>query len=423
MQLKARLYNILRWSEKYTKTDMVYLAKGGFWLGLGQVVASASTFLLAIAFANLLPKETYGIYKYLQSTIGLLFIFALSGMSTALIPAVAKGYENTLKFAHKTKFRWALIGSAISLGVALYYLLHNNYTFSLIYGLVSIIFPFWESALIYNSYLVAKTNFRKSTKFFSIQTITTSLLLILASFFWHNFFPLLLIYLASQVFFSNLFYKKISAMVPVDAEVDQKVTSYAKHLSVMNILSIIADRIDGIILFQFLGPAQLAIYSFAIAIPEQIKAFIKGVIPLSMPKFSQRPLEEIKKTIWRRMFYLFLGLLFTVIVYIIFAPLIYKLFFPKYLESIKLSQIFSVSLILAFTAPIMSILQAHQKTKELYIINNVGSVILILSILLGAYFYGLIGAIIGWIFYRFFLALLLIWRFKSQKSSPTQDAS
>ena len=142
-----------------------------------------------------------------------------------------------------------------------------------------------------------------------------------------------------------------------------------------------------------------------------------------MPKFSQRPLEEIKKTIWRRMFYLFLGLLFTVIVYIIFAPLIYKLFFPKYLESIKLSQIFSVSLILAFTAPIMSILQAHQKTKELYIINNVGSVILILSILLGAYFYGLIGAIIGWIFYRFFLALLLIWRFKSQKSSPTQDAS
>ncbi len=416
--LKSKIYNLLRRSEKYTKTDMVYLAKGGFWLGLGQIVASASTFLLAIAFANLLPKETFGTYKYLQSTIGLLFIFTLSGMGTALIPAVAKGYENTLKFAHKVKFRWALIGSAISFGVALYYLLAGNYAFSLIYGLVSIIFPFWESALIFDSYLTAKTNFRKSTKFFSVQTIITSLLLISASFFYHDFFPLFLIYLASQVFFSNLFYKKTVAMIPSGAETDKNITNYAKHLSVMNILGVIADRIDSIILFQFLGPAQLAVYAFAIAIPEQIKAFIKGITPLSMAKFSQRPLEEIKKTIWQRMFYLFLGLLAVVTVYIIFTPLIYKLFFPKYLESIKLSRIFSLSLILAFTTPIMSILQAHQKTKELYIINNAGSLILILSVLLGAYFYGLIGVIIGQVVYRIILSLLLIWRFKSQKLSP-----
>ncbi|MDP2947020.1 MAG: oligosaccharide flippase family protein [Nanoarchaeota archaeon] len=414
---KTKIYSLLRRSEKYTKTDMIYLTKGGFWLTLGQVIASASTFLLAIAFANLLPKETYGTYKYLQSTIGLLFIFALSGMGTALIPAVAKGYENTLKFAYKTKFRWALIGSAVSFGVALYYLLHGNYAFSLIYGFTSIIFPFWESASIYSSYLIAKTDFKKSTKFLTIQTVITSLSLVLASFFWHNFFPLLIIYLSTQTFFPNLFYKKTSSMVPTGSKIDQKVTSYAKHLSVMNILSVIADRIDSIILFQFLGPAQLAVYSFAIAIPEQIKAFVKGVDSLSISKFSQRPLEEIKKTIWRRMFYLFLGLLAVITLYVIFAPFIYKLFFPKYLDSINLSRIFSLSLIFCFITPVGSIFQAHQKTKELYIVNNVSSLILIISLLAGVYFYGLIGAIIGWIFSRFISALLLIWRLKSQRTS------
>ncbi len=62
--LRAKICNFLRWSEKYIKTDMIYLVKGGFWLTLGQIISSVSSLLLVIAFANLLPKETYGIYKY-----------------------------------------------------------------------------------------------------------------------------------------------------------------------------------------------------------------------------------------------------------------------------------------------------------------------------------------------------------------------
>jgi len=62
-KLKDKIYRLLRRSEKYFKTDMVYLAHGGFWLTLGQIISSAASFLLAIAFANLLPKETYGTYK------------------------------------------------------------------------------------------------------------------------------------------------------------------------------------------------------------------------------------------------------------------------------------------------------------------------------------------------------------------------
>ena len=44
-KIKNKTYKLLRKSEKYTKTDMVYLTKGGFWLTLGQIISSTSAFL------------------------------------------------------------------------------------------------------------------------------------------------------------------------------------------------------------------------------------------------------------------------------------------------------------------------------------------------------------------------------------------
>jgi len=62
MDIKSKIYQYLRWSERYTKTGMVYVAEGGFWLILGQIVSVFSTLLLPIIFANLLPKESFKQY-------------------------------------------------------------------------------------------------------------------------------------------------------------------------------------------------------------------------------------------------------------------------------------------------------------------------------------------------------------------------
>jgi len=65
---KILTYKILRYSERYTQTDMVYFASGGFWLLLGQFISTISAFLLLIAFANFLPKEVFGTYQYILAT-------------------------------------------------------------------------------------------------------------------------------------------------------------------------------------------------------------------------------------------------------------------------------------------------------------------------------------------------------------------
>ena len=45
MRVKQKIKDILLWSQKYTRTDMFYLAKGGFWWIFGNVCVLVVSFL------------------------------------------------------------------------------------------------------------------------------------------------------------------------------------------------------------------------------------------------------------------------------------------------------------------------------------------------------------------------------------------
>ncbi len=124
--MKNWLYQFLKRSQKYTGTDNVYLAKGGFWLTLGQFFSLAAAFLSAIAFANLLDPTTYGNYRYVLSLLGILAIFSLDGVGDAVTQAVARGLEGSFYTGFKTKLKWGAIGSLIAIGAAIYYWIRGN---------------------------------------------------------------------------------------------------------------------------------------------------------------------------------------------------------------------------------------------------------------------------------------------------------
>ncbi|MBI2627398.1 oligosaccharide flippase family protein [Candidatus Nomurabacteria bacterium] len=134
MNLKNGIYGLLRLTQKYTGTDNVYLARGGFWLGSGQMFSMAVAFLSAVAFANLLNPEIYGKYKYILSLAELLEISALVGMGAAVTQAVARNIEGSFYTAFKTKLKWALLGSLGALAGAIYYWMKGNqaYFFTII---------------------------------------------------------------------------------------------------------------------------------------------------------------------------------------------------------------------------------------------------------------------------------------------------
>lgn len=410
---KQKIHNLLKWSEQYTATDMVYLAKGGFWLTLGQIVSAGSAFLLAIAFANLLPKETYGTYKYILSIAGILSISTLAGMNTAIIQAVARGYEGSFIPILKIKIYWGLMGGLASLILAGYYYFNGNTTLTISFLISAVFLPFMDSFGIYNTLLLGRKLFNVSVKYSIISQIIAVAALIAALFFTKNIFLILLAYFTSWTILRFIFLKITLKKFPPNNQQDSQTISYGKHLSFMNILPLIAQQLDKILLWHFLGPVQLAIYSFAIAIPNQIKSLFKNLQTLILPKFSERSREEIKTALFNKILKLGMLLIFITILYILFAPFIYKILFPEYLESILYSQIFAISII-ATTLAILptTFLQAKLAQKELYQFYTIGAIFQIAALFILIYQLGLIGAVIAKIISEFFNLICLFFLIK-----------
>lgn len=407
--LTFKLYRLLRWSEKYTKTDMVYLASGGFWLTLGQIVSAGSAFLLSIAFANLLPKETYGVYKYVLSVAGILAIPTLGGMNTAVTQAVARGFEGSLMPALKAKIRWGLLGALASLILAGYYFYQDNTTFTISFLISAVFLPFMDSFGIYDSLLQGRKLFGVSTKYGIISQIITIACLITTLFFTKNLFLIFLAYFSSWTLLRFIFLKIILKKFQPNTSKDLQTISYGKHLSFMNVFPLIAQQLDKILLWYFLGPVQLAIYSFAVAIPDQIKSPFKNLQALILPKFAKRDNEEIKSAIKDKILKMSIVLSLITVLYIAITPVIYKTLFPKYMESVFYSRIFAISIISMVIIVPYSFLYSKVAKKKLYQFNIVRAVFQIFALFILIYYFGIIGAIFARITSEFFnLAILLL---------------
>jgi O-antigen/teichoic acid export membrane protein len=409
-KLKTKIYNLLRWSEKYFKTDMIYLARGGFWLTLGQVISSLSSFLLAIAFANLLPKETYGNYRYILSLVGILGIFSLTGMGTATTQAVARGFEGSFYSGFKEKLKFGILGSIAALGSAIYYFSKGNYTLPIPLLISAIFLPLWQASGIYGNFLNGKKLFNYLVSWGTISQLISIFSLIITLFLTKNLFRLIAVYFISGTFSTYFFYLLTQKKFQPNKKEDPETLSYGKHLSLIDIFSQIAFYLDRILIFHYLGTAEVAIYSFAITPPEQIKGLLKNIQPLALPKFAEKDGKEIKKTVFKKMVKLFFFLLPVVILYILIAPILYRILFPKYLTSVFYSQIFSISILsqsIFFLGII--ILQSQKAQRQLYQLNIFTSIIQIILLFFGVYFYGIFGAILARVISRFIGTGLSLW--------------
>lgn len=420
-KIKQRCISVLRWLEKYAKTDLVYVTRGSFWSTLSQIVVTFSSFLLSIAFAYFVSKEAYGQYKYILSLVGILSTFTLTGLNLATTQSIIRGFEGTLKYAFWQNIKWSVLFFLSAFGSSIYYFWNGNSSFGISILVVGCLWPFFTSTNYYACYLTAKKDFRRNAIYFDIiGNLFPYVCLLVVMFSTSNPVWLIVTYIVSNTFIGIILYRKVVRIYNPNKKVDPEIISYSKHLSLTTILGGFSANIDQILVFHYIGPAQLAIYNFATAIPNQIKGPIKNLGSLIFLKFTERSNSDIRSGMKNKMMLLFLGIVVVIVVYIVVVPYFFHIFFPKYSDSILYSQIFSLSLLYVISVPANTYLTAKKKVKEQYVQSVSGLIVQIILLAIGIIYWGLMGLVLARVVIRLawaFIAIVLYNEASKQKLS------
>lgn len=408
----------LRRSESFFKTDMVYLAKGGLWQIFGQVGVSIITLGLTIIFANLLPKETYGLYRYILSLAGVLGIFTLTGMNQAVSQSVASGNDGAFRMAVKYQLKWNMIQLLAFWAVSFYYFTEGANELSIAMLVLGIFSPLTLAFNTYGAYLEGKKQFSLNNIFSILSTLiyvggmVTAILLsgevrwLAAAYAITTF--------VSTFFFYFLTLKKFHPPINESGET----LKYGRELTIIGAMGPLVSQIDKIILSHFWGATQLAVYSLAIAVPERATSLIKSWVSIGLPKFSVKSPKEINQVFFIRIAQ---GIAIGAICFVAYyfsAPYLFKYLLPNYLDSVGYSQILALSFLFALPNRYVSLLLTSQKASKIMFVNHTTHNVLRIA-LYGIFgmFGGIIGLIAARVFMDFIGMLINIYAWKLHKSS------
>lgn len=421
--MRKSLKRILLWSEKYTKTDMLYLTKGGFWLGAGYGIQVLSGFVLAIAFANLLPKHEYGTYQFIMSVAVILGTCTLSGMNIAVKRATSQGIEGALQYGFRTQIKWSIGITLASAIVALYYFSVGNNTLGISFLIIAAFSPFIEGFSLYKSYLIGKKRFQESA-FLGFWRRPLLIVTVLSTLFLTDEpVIIVLVYFTTSAISAGLLYRLVVKKYKLKPIPNPEIIEYSKHLSVIGILSTIGNNIDKLLVFHFLGPIPLAIYMLAL-LPivhlQKMFGFIGN--DLLFPKLVQKDFNEIRQRISYKVLIFFFVTLFITAFYFILAPFLYMFLFPAYPEAILLSQVGVLALLVKPAMIYAQVFSAHgmKKTQHIITIFTLLGKLVIFATFIP--FFGIWGAIYGIILTQILWASIVTVLFYFRKTQGETNA-
>ncbi len=397
-KVKSYINTGLRKTERFTGTDMVYLVGQSGWLLVGQAAIFASSLGLAWVFANYISPSDYGLYKYVVAIATLATITTLTGFGVAITKAVAENHTVVLQKILKIQIRFGLLGAVGLLGLALYYLTKDNVLLASLLAVSALWIPFFEPFSNYQFILQGKKDFKTQTLIRIIQRVVLTALVIGTIFYTKN------IIVITGVYFAALTLTQLGALLATvkkypstdDATTPyQTITSYAKRLSVQNIFFIGVGHIDKILLFKILGPTQLAVYYFAISLPNEVQGIIGNINSVVFPKLVDKKGRVFKTAFLKKITLFTVLLIIPVSAYIVIAPYLFAWLFPVYTDAILISQLYVGTILFTPTSLLWHYFYATDHKTALWVEMVVGPGSLILGIICLTPLYGLVGAVMA----------------------------
>lgn len=386
---KAKQY-VDRLSVRF-KIDMRYIVSGAFWSNANYFVVSLLALVTSLLFARLLTKEQFGTYQYILSIAGLLSSITLTGMNASVTRAVAKGFEGELKRSVRYQIIIGIIPSIIALAVSGWYLFHSQANISISLLWIALFLPAANALNTWAAFMGGKKLFRLGTYYGLINTVISYggviiMLCFTRNFIWIAFGNFFFGFLGNLVMY-NLILKRFK---PNDS-IEKDTLSYGTHLSAMNIPNAASSQLDALLVFHFVGPTALAIYTFATLIPEKLAGGLKLLSSLALPKFSEKSEESVRRFLIKNMPLMLIGIGTFIGLYALIAPWIFHIFFPTYDASIPFTQVYALSFFSVIGGIVQAALQSQKKTKALYITSFLTPSIEAFLLVILMYYFGVWG--------------------------------
>lgn len=396
--MKNLLIGLLRKSETYTKTDMVYLVGQGGWLIFGQGAVFLSSLILAWVFANYIEPSDYGLYKFVLSIATIATITSLTGLGTAVARASAQGYDINLTKLLRIQVKFGALGALGLFILSTYYVLKDNMLLASLFGVTALWVPFYESLVSYQYLLQGKKDFKLQTYLRLFQRLILSVGLVCIILYTKNIVFITFAYFLFLTLSQYLAFKYTTTKYPTKDDSNTPyaaMVKYGKHLSVQNIFFIGAAQLDKILMFKFLGPTQLAVYFFAIALPNEIQGVLGNINSVAFPKLVDQSTKTFKFALLKKILVFTIILVIPAAGYAFIAPYLFSWLFPAYLDSIFLSQLYIGTILFIPASLLWHYFYATEDKSALWFGTFVGPGIFILSIVIFVPLYGLIGAVLS----------------------------
>ncbi|MFM2424365.1 MAG: hypothetical protein RLZZ70_756 [Candidatus Parcubacteria bacterium] len=353
------------------------------WMLSGQFVVSVSAFLLTYILANFVSKEVVGEYRFVLAAYSTISVFALYGISTALMQSVAAGASGSVFLAFKEKLRFGLVGSLLFTLLALYYLFYTP-SESLFWALIlcALLLPPLEAYGLYGSYLQGVRSFKLSAVFLSLDRVVTTGAVAISVYFSPTLLPLVATYLIAHCVMVYVLYTISIKHIPPNNDSDSKMISYAKHVTVMSLFSAVISQLDKYILFFFFGPVPLALYWIASVLPQEVARVVSVISGTFFPRYVTMEQNALMRVV-RKLYWvsaLILGLV--CVAYAFSAPFIFEFFLPQYTDAdgISIVLMFGLGFIPYFL--VWQIFSAKKNVPVLYYLS-IGEPVLTVLLYIG----------------------------------------
>ncbi len=388
-----RLTALLRWSERYTKVDMVYLVRGGALLTSADVVLAVVSLGLSVLIAAYVPKDIYGIYRYVLAITTTVGIFSLTGMNSAVTRAVALGREGVFARSLIVQGRYALLQLAAAGTVAAYYFFMGNATYGIAFTLVALIAPISGVCNTYTAFLNGRKDFARLTSWriqSGLLNIAAMATVVLTS---PTIILLTLAYFLSTLLSNIWFLWRTFRNYHPGREVDAEDLSYGKHLSVMNGIGTFSGQLDLLLVYHLLGPVSLATYAFAILIPERLRVLLNFLPNLLLPRLAGQTREMLRASAKHRVWLLLVATLAMAGAYALAAPFIFSVFFPAYAEAVPYSIFAGLIVVTAAQKYFATALTAEGSYRSLYYLSVITPIVKIVLSVICISLFGIWGAL------------------------------